>query len=231
MNNTIKHIRCITLGFMMLISHVSAQDQPTSIKELGVAFQNLKSFGMVFKTGSERSLFRLNTIAGSSSYSSNFQDYFLDNKFQSQEQIKTFSFGVDLRAGWEFRKTVLKNFEIRYGADFLLFNNFSKRVNEPNLITLSQPYQFINLNYIIAPGFGLIAGINYVIKKQLVLGIEVLPSLSYEIFREESKSVNTLTEQEKISSKNTKTTWNYNISNSWLLFTVSYRFGKAFKTD
>jgi hypothetical protein len=143
-----------------------AQKKPT-IHEVGISISSDFNLGLVYKTGKENSVFRL-------------QGIFLNGSHESQPSINNtklnnnrYGFGISL--GAEFRQNVAKNLFLIYGfgADV----SYSGQ----NVISngLLGEYQ-----HIFSPKINLVVGVNYVLKERWVFSVEVLPYFRYDVITE-----------------------------------------------
>ncbi len=86
---------------------ISAQEK-TKQKEIGISFKSLNNFGMTYKIGNEKSLWRFNTLLMSGSNI---------NEFSDSVETQRNRIGFDIMLGKEYRKSIGENLELRYGAD------------------------------------------------------------------------------------------------------------------
>lgn len=198
----------LTLIFISLIMSilVTAQEKPKQ-KEVGLVFSNLNNFGLTYKTGSSKSLWRYNTLFISGSNTDETADSL---------EINQRSSGFGVKFGKEYRKVIVTNFEFRYGADLsFTFSNSSgnyndKSVGNNDMTSKRTTYQ---------PGINLVLGFNYVFKDRLVIGAELLPYFSYITGKSKETSYRTNEEIEKDISG-----YAYGLSNTSALLSLSYRF-------
>ena len=197
-------LTALSMSFFLMAQGQSKQ------KEIGLVFNNLNNFGLTFRTGTEKALWRFNTLFLSGSKETEIAD---------SQEIKTMSNGFGIKLGREWRKTIIGNLEFRVGADLLF--NFSKSkndiddktVNNSDLVRESTTYQ---------PGINLVLGFNYVIHNNFVIGAEVMPYFSYITGTSVEKyyySNNGNEIKSKISG------FSYGLSNSSVLVSLIYRFG------
>jgi hypothetical protein len=143
-----------------------AQKKPT-IHEVLISISSDFNLGLVYKTGKENSVFRL-------------QGIFLNGSYESQPSINNtklnnnrYGFGISL--GAEFRQNVAKNLFLIYGfgADV----SYSGQ----NVISngLLGEYQ-----HIFSPKINLVVGVNYVLKERWFFSVEVLPYFRYDVITE-----------------------------------------------
>lgn len=198
----------IILAILASAKFVAAQENPKQ-KEVGLAFSSLDNFGLTFKVGSDKSLWRFNTLAiNGGSYEKTSDSLNSDSK----------SFGVNLRFGKEFRKVIYENLELRYGAD-LFFQYTNSRNNEDDLSV--DDYDRLSEQTRYEPGINLVFGLNYVLKNNLVFGVELLPGFSYFTGKSVEKNYYN-SDGKKIESDISGI--HYGLSNSSALLTLAYRF-------
>lgn len=197
-------LTALSMSFFLMAQGQSKQ------KEIGLVFNNLNNFGLTFRTGTEKALWRFNTLYLSGNNMTQTAD---------SSETKNISNGFGIKLGREWRKTIIGNLEFRVGAD--LSFNFSKSkndiddktVNNSDLVRESTTYQ---------PGINLVLGFNYVIHNNFVIGAEVMPYFSYITGTSVDKyyySNNGNEIKSKISG------FSYGLSNSSVLVSLIYRFG------
>ncbi len=194
----------LILAALLLSLCVMAQEK-TKQNEIGLIFNNLNNFGLTFKTGTSKSLWRFRTlfIKGSN-----------DDKNYPAVENKENTFGFGLSLGKEFRKKIDNNFEIRYGADLSFSYSFDKIINDGKL---NNDLDLSNKMYSYSPGINLVLGINYVFKDKFVIGAELLPHVTYHYTTNTQILYNT-------ESKTNNTNITYGFSNNSALLTLAYRF-------
>jgi len=186
-----------------------AQGQ-TKEKEIGLVFNSLNSFGLTFRTGTEKALWRFNTLYLSGNSRTETAD---------SSETKNTSNGFELKVGREYRKNITRNLEFRVGADLSFRYNQSKNdvndktVVDADVLQKSTTYQ---------PGINLVLGFNYVIHENFVVGAEIMPYFSYTTGTSTEKYyyINNGNEvKSKISG------FGYGFSTSSVLVNLVYRFG------
>ena len=193
---------CISMPYFLMAQ------EPTKQKEIGLVFRNLDGFGLTYKTGTEKSLWRFNTSFINGESTTNTSD-----NLETKDSYT--SFGV--RAGKEYRKEIFENLELRYGAD--LSFKYDKRKSEKDDKTNNEFDRFEERTTY-RPGINLVFGFNYVIHDKVVLGVEVLPGFSYITGTSEEKSAYVNFEDRKSDISG----FDYGLSNSSVLLSASYRF-------
>ncbi len=198
----------LSLILLSLIFPFSLMSQETiKQKEVGLLFSNLDNFGLTFKTGTNKSLWRFNTLYLSGNNNNEIAD--------SSESNYT-SFGFNVQIGHEFRTSISNNLEFRYGADLsFIFNHYETDYNDK---TIDDRDRYSKRNYY-EPGINLVIGLNYVINDNLVFGAEILPSISYRKGKEEEKIYyNDYNIERDISGLN------FGLSNTSARLSLVYRF-------
>lgn len=82
--------------------------EKTIQNEVGIVFSTINNFGLTYKTGSDTALWRFNTVFISGSTTENATDSLA---------YKYGNMGFGGRIGKEYRKNIVDNLELRYGAD------------------------------------------------------------------------------------------------------------------
>jgi hypothetical protein len=184
---------------------VGAQEKVKQ-EEVGLVFSSLNAFGLTFKTGTNKSLWRFQTLIISGI-----------NKKETNENLvwKQSNNGFGLAIGKEFRNIIIENLEFRYGVD-LAFNyskNTDDRDYEPGVsvdrMTETTSYQ---------PGIKFILGLNYVFNDKFVIGVELLPAIYYISEKEKEKVGNSDEVITDVSG------FDYRIANNFALLTLAFRF-------
>jgi len=187
---------------------VTAQEK-TRQMEVGLAFSNLNSFGLTFKIGSKKSLWRFNALL----LSGDFRKDTSDSTAAKQNNI-----GFGFNFGKEFRKGIGKNFELRLGVDL----SFKYSQSNWDYNDKSVTYQDKTIKgYTYEPGINFVFGLNYVVNDKFVIGAEILPGFSYY--------TGTLTERNYYINYGNETKTNfsgfkYGLSNTSVLVSLAYRF-------
>jgi hypothetical protein len=177
-------------------------------KEIGLVFSGLNNFGLTFKAGTTKSLWRFNTLI----ISGNSMDQTLDS---SVSKSNSMGFGITL--GKEYRKEIVKNLELRYGAD--LSFTYTKSKSDYNDKTIADNDR-VNEQITYKPGINLVFGFNYVLNDNFVIGAELLPAFYYSTGTIEQKYS---TANQTNDMKGDISGFNYGISNTSLLLSLVYR--------
>lgn len=192
---------CLSMSYSLMAQETVKQ------KEIGLVFSDLNSFGISYKTGTNKSLWRFNTMAISGSNMNNTRDSL------SSEQTST---GFSISLGKEFRKNIVDNLELRFGADLSFKYNQSKSNYDDKTVNNNDGY---NESTTYSPGINLVFGFNYVINEKIVLGIELLPSINYVTGTSISEN-----NSNNNQTKSDLSGFNYGLSNTSGLLTIAYRF-------
>lgn len=163
-------------------------------QEAGISFRDIHSFGLIYKSGTNSSLWRFSA----------FSSYGGVTWYQHLDNHATYNFTIQAAAGKEFRKLLTENIEARYGLDLTMGLEYYHQLQ-------GDRDPFIRTEYI--PGINLVVGMNYIINNRLVIGAELLPYIFYL-----SDSYNS----ENSNYKNF-TGFVYGLSNT-LTFSAAYRF-------
>lgn len=188
----------------------SAQAQTSAPqRELGLAFNDFDSFGVTYKFGTQRSLWRINTavLAGNSSEV---------NNTSSREKNNSFAFSAQF--GKEFRKSLSDNLEFRYGADVSFQMAYAKsEYDTDSQGPFSTDQTQTSTTY--TPGINLVIGANYAITESLWIGAEIMPSVTYsnQVWESEVQGDPDINRRE--SSQ-----FNFGINNFGVLLNLSYRW-------
>ena len=187
----------ILLTIIMSYTLMAQQKQ----KEVGLVFNNLNNFGLSYKTGTNKALWRFNTmfISGYNINSSSDRDSISD---VNNENL--FGFGISM--GREFRKTISSNFEFRFGAD-LSFNYRYEKNKRSNNISIITTYQ---------PGVNLVLGFNYLLNDNFSIGAELLPNFTYSTSKTEYNN----SQRWPVTTSG----YSYGISNNSVLLCLAYKF-------
>lgn len=174
-------------------------------KEVGLIFSSLDNFGLTFRMGDTKSVWRFNALA----LTGNNQ-----NEISYSSEYKVRNLGVSFRIGKECRKALVENLELRYGVDLSFgYSNYEtslddKTINNFDMNIKRKTYE---------PGFNFVFGLNYVIKNQFVIGAELLPSFSY-IGGTQNQYNNGTNVKADISG------FRYGLSNTSAVVSLLYRF-------
>ena len=111
MKKSLMILLCLSMSYILMAQETVKQ------KEIGLVFSNLDNFGLTFKSGTDKSLWRFNTLF----ISGNNLDNTADSLVNKQSNI-----GFGVKIGKEYRKDLVNNLELRFGADLSFSYNQSK---------------------------------------------------------------------------------------------------------
>ena len=188
---------------------VTAQEKVKQ-REVGLVLSSLNNFGLTFKTGSSKSLWRFHSLLVSGGNWDETSDS-LDRKESMM--------GINVQFGNEYRKVLVENLEFRVGAD--LSFRFSKFKTDYNDKTITN-YDRVSERKIYEPGINLVLGLNYVVKNKLVIGAEFLPSVTYRTGKSKEKFYYNNYESEGDISG-----FSYGLNNNFVFVSLSYRFSPS----
>jgi hypothetical protein len=199
----------ITLAFTFIVSGLAAQQTSKSkIHQVGINFSSLNSFGLHYKTGSEKTLLRLSLLAinlGSNS---------LWGKDRDTLEHRNQSYGAGFRLGFERQIPVVAKFNFIWGLEAGCNVNFQKEKREDYNIN---PYE--NTQWMISPLVNLILGAMYTFSDHFVVGAEITPGFQYS-FGKAKYTHNSVTEEQTSSS------FNFGFNSNSASISLAYRFGK-----
>ncbi|PKQ61627.1 hypothetical protein BZG01_18965 [Labilibaculum manganireducens] len=197
--------KLILTGLAIAFGLLAMAQEKTKQREVGLSFSNLDQFGIIYKVGDEKALWRFNAVSlgGSENKSENLLD--------SESEDTRNSFGFGLGFGREFRKVIATSLEFRYGLD--LRYNYSKYENQNDNSVYNSDSKTNRL------GLDFVVGLTYDISDKLVFGAELSPGVGYSISKQTTKN-----SDGDISAKSETKNFSYGLSNSSAQLTLAYRF-------
>ena len=161
MKKSLMILFCLSMTYFLMAQETGKQ------KEIGLIFSNLDNFGLSFKIGSAKSLWRFNTLSVSGS-----------NSVQNSDSIvnKLINNGIGISIGKEYRKNIVENLEFRYGAELSFSYSHSESYYDDISVDNEDVFQ-TQKTY--RPGINLVFGLNYVLNDNFLIGAELLPNFSY----------------------------------------------------
>ncbi len=155
----------ILITIIFSIVSVFAQEK-TKQQEIGLIFQNLNSFGVTYKFGHQKSMWRLKSIYGGKTNYTKKNDTSKDSQSSSH---------LGIGFGKQFAAPIDESLDFIYGMDISGSLTSYKNVDsfsESDLVKTAE-----NTRYL--AGLNLVLGFNYVLNERFVFGAEILPGLSY----------------------------------------------------
>lgn len=181
----------LVIAFAM---QLSAQDNERQ-QEAGITFWGLNNFGLTYRTGTESGMWRFGSVLINGT-----REKVSNSSFDLYEE-KESTMGFGLRIGREQRSSIAEDFEFRYGADIgFNYHKFRQEVSNFNDYT----------RVILQPSFNLVLGLNYALSEKIIMGAEVMPSITYSRLKENGEPQATYID--------------YNISNGSAMLSLVYRF-------
>ena len=190
MKKSLLILLCLSLSYFLNAQETEKQ------KEIGIVINNLDNFGITYKIGTEKSLWRFNTLFLSG-----------NNRDHDTESYNRLGFGIGL--GKEYRKGITDKLELRFGADLSFIYTQLKYDYDDRI----EEYTEYN------PGIYLVFGFNFLLKDNFIIGAEILPDISYSTGVINEKYLDDGTEV-----KTNFSGFNYGLSNNSALLSFAYRF-------
>lgn len=197
-----------TLLFL-LVSYSFMAQETVKQREIGLVFNNLNGFGLTYKTGTNKSLWRFNTLMVSGNNMNNKSD---------DTTLKQSSFGFGVKIGREYRKNIVKNLELRFGADLSFL--YTQAKSDYDYLAYNNQVR-INEMTSYSPGVNLVFGFNYLINEKIIFGAELLPSFNY-VTGTAAETLFYNNDAQEV--KQDFSGFNYGLSNTSVLLSVAYRF-------
>lgn len=197
--------RTIIISLAFILPLLLFAQESKSQKEVGILFSDMNSFGISYKTGTSKALWRFQTLYLGGSNSKHMPLHFGD--------LET-NFGFQFSFGREWRKLITPKLELRYGADLLFsFDHSTYEI----LGTSSSSATINNKDNNYKPGIDLVFGFNYIINRNLSVGAEVNPYISFITGKTTYNNGNSdvITDNSGII---------YGMSNQSVLLNLTYRF-------
>ncbi len=159
--------KSVLMVFFLFVSYGLSAQEIIKQKEVGLVFSRLDNFGLTYRTGTDKSLWRFNTLFISGGNSEDTADSLLQKQSNS---------GFGVRIGKEYRKELVDNLEVRFGAD--LSFNYLQYKSDYNDKKVSNYDRYIQ-ETTYTPGINLVFGFNYKLKNNFMIGAELLPHFAY----------------------------------------------------
>ena len=151
----------VTLILTFLFAgNIFSQDSSKS-NEIGVYFTSTYRYGIRYKHGNENLMFRITALRFSSdSY---------DSEYNTGEQYESDEIGFGLNLGMEIPISITEKFNFFYGPELSGEYSYDEEKYVDNY-TYRKVYEF---------GLGFIMGFAYKINTELLISVELVPSLYY----------------------------------------------------
>ena len=191
--------------FILSTYSITLLAQENKQREVGLILSNFDNFGLVYRFGTERSLWRTSALVLSG---------YERDQANSNNDIHEKHTGVNVRFGREFRKELANKLDLRYGADLVF--TYQKSDYEIDDTGGSAFYRH-TVNKTFSPGLDFVIGLNYALTQNFLIGAEVLPGFDYT----------TGTSSENYDGVETKydvSGFSYGISSTGVLLSLVYKF-------
>ncbi len=214
-----KKLILLVAAATLLFSSTYAQ-QKERVQEVGFVFRNFNYFGATYRIGNTNSVWRITalTARGRSTENETVYDTIPDLKRESSLNDLSFAVGI----GRERRINIVENFDLRLGGQL----SFGYEKDEStfqeifvNSVTLENEYvDRKDARQQLSGGLAGIVGVNYNVKNKLIIGLEILPEISY------SEDTRKLTGENYASNETTSNTFSFNAGLSFAMLSLAYRF-------
>lgn len=156
-----KRLSILLILTFILLNGLYSQEKNT-LKEVGIYFSSFDAFGVRYKFGNEKRMFRLTAM------SLNIGRYNNTDANGSRQELT--NVGVGLRAGVEFPVYITDNLMFYYGGELSGTYNHAKNVTSPYNTNVTNATQ---------AGVGFVLGLSHRINSNILLSAEIVPGLFY----------------------------------------------------
>ena len=195
MKKLVMILACLTL------SYFSMAQEKVKQKEAGLVFSDLDNFGLTYRVGTNKSMWRFSTL---------FFDGYTSDNMRDTISNSSGGAGIGFSVGKEYRKIIADKLELRLGGDV----SFSYRK------TSREYHDSKTVDRYYTPGVYFVFGFNYIVKENLIFGVELLPSVKYS----SATSVKKSTTEGIDDYTTTQKSLSYGFSNNSVQLSVAYRF-------
>lgn len=170
-------------------------EKPAKVKtsEIGLALSSLNSFGLTFRFGNVKGLWRFNSLLLTGNLTA--------QNLSDSVHVKTSQMGSQVTAGREYRKPIGDRFALRGGGD-LVFSWDQNVYDRDDTSIFNNDFRTVTTSYL--PGINIVLGFNYALGERLLLGLEVLPHFTYSIIHSKTTSPN-------FNQESTTTSYSYGL--------------------
>lgn len=196
-----------TLSVLLLFAtlNISFAQEKKKRQEVGINFTSLNNFGITYKTGTAKNLWRFNILA--LNFNNNKGEIINQQQFIGEH----YSVGAGISVGKEFRKIITKNLEFRYGFDVAFNYGWYKNINKDN------NNYFENERTTYSPSLVGVIGANYIFSENLAFGVELLPNFNYTTGNNRIVNGN-------VENKGDISAFGFNLNSNIARLSLSYRF-------
>ncbi|MCX6279803.1 MAG: hypothetical protein NT004_17170 [Bacteroidetes bacterium] len=204
-----KIILYLVVALCLITAKLTAQDaKAPRVHQIGIQFNSLNSFGVHYKTGSEKTLFRVTLVALNAT-----QNYSWGRTQDSIDQ-KQRGFGAGFTLGFEKLIPLAKDFDFRWGLEVGSSYQYEKYNYSSYYPDSETSYWSIN------PGVYLIIGVSYILKEHFVFGAEISPGVVYSYGKQKIIS------NGNMMKETTNNSFRFGLNSNSASLSVAYRFGK-----
>ncbi len=189
------------------ITAFSQDEKPVRMHEIGLSFSSLNSFGLQYKTGSEKTLLRLSALSLNMGNDSQW------GRPEDSLEIKQQHFGVAFRLGFEKHVPIVSKLDFIWGFEGGI--NFTYQKNKAKSLYNNNE----QTQWRLGPSVNLVLGVTYTFAGHFVLGAELTPDIYYN-YGEGKTTSGTHT------AETTTSTFGAGFSNNPASLSLAYRFGK-----
>ena len=209
-----KRILFFTALFTIVSCGLFAQPEThPHVYQAGISFSSLNLFGLNFKTGNDKTLFRVSLLTANGGASSD------QGRTQDSIDIKGISAGAGFRVGFEKHIPVYHSLNFISGVE--AGDSYTYNKQKQDMPGFYNDYE--SVNWKMTPMIDLVVGLTYTISDHLVLGIETAPSVQYSFGKVKTTSYGTGTGVETEKKTNN---FNFGFYSSPATLTLAYRFTK-----
>lgn len=201
--------------FCILSVFVLAQEK-TNVKEVGLAFSGLNSFGLTYRLGKENALWRFNALAIGGNQETQDLDSMMWDNMRNE---------LSISIGREFRSEIAEKLIFRYGLD-LNYNYQRSESDREETNRNGTTFKNYNLRLVNNYGVRFVLGLNYKLSDNIILGAEILPDFSYRKgeIEEVRETTNQFQSSSNLNRKGDISGFNYGLSSGSALLTLVYQF-------
>jgi hypothetical protein len=186
--------------------------EKSKVKEAGLVFSSLNNFGLNFKSGNEKALWRYSTLFLSGNNTKETGDDYIDEQK---------SFGVTLAFGREYRKPLTDKLQLAFGGDVIFGFRHHEIVIDPG-DNISYSYSREEKQTVYSPGINLVFGFNYLVSDVLRLGIELNPNFTYDFGK--STQSNDYSGENNSELETDISGFRYGLTSNSVRITIAYQF-------
>jgi len=156
-----KRLSIVLVFTFVLLSSLYSQERNTT-KEVGIYFSNLDAFGIRYKFGNEKHMFRITAL------SINFGN---SNSNANGTTVENTNSGAGLNIGFELPVNITENFTFYYGGELSgAFGHFKYSSHDTETSSTSNTTN---------TGIGFVLGFSHRINANILISAEIVPGLHF----------------------------------------------------